>query len=316
MNLLKAISDRRLGMSDRLMWLVRRLPRVCLYLLLLGLSFVFLYPFLYMLVTSLKSNEDLNNFIVVWIPRTLHFQNYSMAAEIMNYTRGFRNTLIVTLISTAGQLLSCSMAGYGLARFNFPFKKAVFFIVILALIIPTQTIIIPQYLLYANLGWLNTFKPLIIPSFLGYGFKGALYIYIFRQFYYGLPKELEEAAKVDGCGFIRTFLYIIFPVARSAYMVVMVLALVWHWSNYFEPSIFVSRNELQMLAAGINSISETLNLPADALSHMFDINDNNALNNAVLMAGTFMVVLPILFAFSFLQKQFIQGVERTGLTGE
>ena len=296
--------------------IIRSIPRVVLYLLLFSLSFVFVYPFLYMLVTSLKTNDDLNNFVVRWIPRTLHFQNYSMAAEIMNYTRGLRNSTVVTVIATLGQLLSCSMAGYGLARFRFPGKKLVFFVVILALIIPTQTIIIPQYLLYSHFNWINTFYPLTIPSFLGYGFKGALYIYIFRQFYSGLPKELEEAARVDGCGFIRTYINIVFPVARSAYVVVLVLALVWHWSNYFEPSIYLSDTKLQMLAAGITSISDTLNLPADALNYMYDINDNNALNNAVLMAGTFMVVLPIMMAFCVLQRQFIQGIERTGLTGE
>lgn len=294
----------------------RFLPRLCIYLLLFGVSFVFLYPFLYMISKSLMTNDDLNNFMVTWLPRSLHFQNYATAAKLMNFTRGFCNSLFVTLLATFGQLISCSMAGYGLARFRVPGRSFWLFVVILAMIIPTQTIIVPLYLLYAKLGWLNTFLPLIIPAYLGYGLKGALYIFIFRQFYSGLPKELEEAAHIDGCGFLRTYAYIVFPVARSAYMVVLVLALVWHWSNYFEPAMFVSKADLGMLSAGLNNISNALTLSADTLETVYDINDNNALNNAVLMAGTFMVVSPLIVMFGFLQKKFIQGMERAGLTGE
>lgn len=294
----------------------RWIVTILLYLLMLGLAFVFLYPFLYMLVTSLKTNSDLNNFVVQWIPRTLFFNNYSMAAELMEYTTGLRNSIIITVLATVGQLISCSMAGYALARYKVPGGRALFFIIILALIIPTQTIIIPEYLMYARMGWMNTYLPLIIPAFTGYGFKGALYIFIFRQFYLGLPKELEEAARVDGCGFIRTFIRIVFPVARSAYIVVMVLAMVWHWSNYYEPSLFLGNTEMQMLSMSLNNIKATLNLPPDQLEFLYQINDENVLNNATLMAGTLMVVLPILIAFCFLQRQFIQGVERTGLTGE
>ena len=296
--------------------IIRYIPSLLLHLLLFALAYIFLYPFLYMLTTSLKSNSDLNNFMVGWIPRSLHYQNYGMAMKLMDFTKGLTNSLIVTVVSTLAQLISCSMAGYGLARYKVPFRKLIFLIIILALIIPSQTIIIPQYLMFANMGWLNSFKPLIVPAFFGYGFKGALYIFIFRQFYMGLPKELEESARVDGCGFIRTFTRIVFPVARSAYIVVLVLAMVWHWSNYYEPSIFVSNTNLQMLAANLNNILETLNLPADNLEFLYEINDNNTLNNAVLMAGTLLVVTPILVAFGFLQKQFIQGIERTGLTGE
>ncbi|HOJ09403.1 MAG TPA: carbohydrate ABC transporter permease [Clostridiales bacterium] len=292
------------------------LPRVILYTFLLAISFIFIYPFLYMIVTSLKSNEDLNNFIVVWIPRTLHFNNYLLAAKLMNFSVTFKNSAITTALATIGQLISCSMAGYGMARFKFPGKRLAFFIVILALIVPAQAIIVPQYLLYSKLGWLNTYFPLTVPAFLGFGFKGALYIFIFRQFYLGLPKELEEAAGVDGCGFLRTYIKIVFPIARSAYMVVLVLALVWHWSNYFEPAIFVSRTNLRMLSSGINNIADTLRLPPETLVSMYNISDENTLNTAVLMAGTFIVVLPILIMFGILQKQFIQGIERTGLTGE
>jgi len=292
------------------------LLRIILYIFLTAITFVFLYPFLYMIVTSLMSNDDLNNFTVVWIPRSLYFSNYSLAAKLMNFLSGLKNSLIVTIVSTLGQLISCSMAGYGLARYNFPGKKIAFTVVILGMIIPAQTIIIPQYLMYANFGWLNTYLPLTVPSFLGYGFKGALYIYVFRQFYLGLPKELEEAARVDGCGFIRTYVKIIFPTAKTAYIVVLVLSLVWNWSNFFEPSMYLSKSDMYLLSMSLNNITDALTLSADTLNSLYDINAGNTLNNAVLMAGTFMVILPLLIMFVFLQKQFVQGIERSGLTGE
>ena len=292
------------------------LLRIILYIFLTAITFVFLYPFLYMIVTSLMSNDDLNNFTVVWIPRSLYFSNYSLAAKLMNFLSGLKNSLIVTIVSTLGQLISCSMAGYGLARYNFPGKKIAFTVVILGMIIPAQTIIIPQYLMYANFGWLNTYLPLTVPSLLGYGFKGALYIYVFRQFYLGLPKELEEAARVDGCGFIRTYVKIIFPTAKTAYIVVLVLSLVWNWSNFFEPSMYLSKSDMYLLSMSLNNITDALTLSADTLNSLYDINAGNTLNNAVLMAGTFMVILPLLIMFVFLQKQFVQGIERSGLTGE
>lgn len=295
---------------------LKYIRRSILYAVFICLSLIFLYPFLYMIATSLKTNEDLYNFTVVWIPRTLHFNNYKMAATLIRYTEHFRNTVLVTVLSTLGQLLSCSMAGYGLARFRFHGSKFVYIIVLLAMIIPIQTIIVPEYLLYVNLKWTNTYLPLIIPSWLGYGFKGALYIFIFRQFYLGIPKELEEAARVDGCGFLRTFIRIVFPVSRSSYLVVMVLAVVWHWSNYFEPSMYINREGMGLLASGLENFAYALRLSPDVVENAYQINDENVLNNAVLMAGTFMVVLPLLVFFSIVQKKFIQGVERAGLTGE
>ena len=293
------------------------MPKVILYVVMTGLAYIFLYPFIYMVITSVKSNADLNNPLVMWIPRSLHFGNYTLASSIMGYWNNLKNTVLVTAISTLGQLISCSMAGYSLARYSTKSHKIAFFFVILAMLVPPQTIIVPQYLLYANMGWLNTYSPLIIPAFFGFGLKGALFIYIFRQFFLSQPRELEEAARVDGCGFIRTFTNIVFPVARSIYIVVLVLAIVWHWSDYFEPSMYINKSEMAMLSMRLQSISDTLKLfSTDVLESNYGVTDTNTINNAVLMAGTFMVVLPVLLIYSLLQKQFIQGIERSGLTGE
>lgn len=293
-----------------------RFGNLILYIIMLGIGFVFVYPFLYMIVTSLMTNEDLNNFSVTWIPRGLNFANYSLAAEITNYFNNFKNSFLITILAILGQLVSCSMAGYGMARFKNKGNNILFVVMILAILVPVQTIIVPEYLIYSNLGWLNTYLPLVIPSWLGYGLNGALYIFIFRQFYLGFPKSIEEAAKVDGCGFLRVFFNIVFPVSKSSYVVVLVLGMVFHWNNSYEPAMFISDKTLQTLPAGLGNIVYTLTLPPEVIQNSFGINGENTLNNAVLMAGTFLVVLPILIAFCFLQKLFIQGIEHTGLTGE
>ena len=155
-----------------------------------------------------------------------------------------------------------------------------------------------------------------MPCFFGFGVKGALFIYIFRQFFLGQPKELEEAAKVDGCGFIRVFTHIVCPVARSVFVVVLVLSLVWHWSDFFEPSMYLNKADIQLASMRLQNITEVLVMAEDALESTMGITDETPITNATLMAGTFIVVLPILIVYGMLQKQFIQGIERSGLTGE
>ncbi len=293
------------------------LTRTGTYLLLSGFSFVFLFPFLYMLVNSLKTNADLNNILVNWVPRDLKFENYIIAYRALDYFTYAKNSVFITIVTVIGHLLSCSLIGYGFARYNFPCKKVLFLLVILALIVPVQTLIVPMYMVYANFGWLNSYLPIIVPTFLGYGLKGTLFIFIFRQYYLGLPKDLENAAKIDGAGFLMTYWRIVLPIAQSALLVTVVLSMVWHWNDFYEPGIYAQKATMTMLPARLNNIVRLVNLPPEEMfEDMQLIDQENSINNAVLMAGTFMVITPILIVFGFLQKKFMQGIERTGLTGE
>ncbi len=314
MNINTASASRVLGTAGKKT--AKVIPQVILYAVMFGLAFIFLYPFLYMLATSLMNSSDLNNNLVRWLPRELHFNNYTMAIRLMDYWVGLKNSTFVTVAATVGQLISCSMAGYALARFEFFGRKLAMFFVILAMLVPVQSIIVPQYLIYTNLEWLNTFNPMVIPSFFGFGLRGPLFIYIFRQFFLGQPRELEEAARVDGCGFIRTFTRVVFPVARSVYIVVLVLAIIWHWADHYEPSMYLNKNNIMLVSMRLQGVAEMVMMPPDVLQTEHNINDNNVLTDATLMAGTFMVVLPVLIVYGFLQRQFIQGIERSGLTGE
>ncbi len=293
---------------------------IVMYLLIIGLAFVFIYPFLYMIINSLMTNSDLNSSSVHWIPTEFKFENYSIALQLINGKRYFINSSIVTVLATVGHVIACSFIGYGFARYNFPFKNILFAIVILAFIVPTQTIIIPLYLTYNQFHWINTYWPLILPSFFGFGLRGALYVFLFRQFYLTVPRSLEEAARIDGCGFMMTYWRIVFPLARATLVVALVLSVVWHWNDSYEPGLYINSPTLQFLPPRINSIIAAANALPDQQQEMLrnlGLSDGeDTLNNAVVMAGATIISSPVLLFFAFAQRQFMQGIERSGITGE
>lgn len=295
---------------------LKKAPDIIVNLIMIGCSFIFFFPYLKMIAMSFFSPEDLNNFTVSWIPRGFTLSNYSTAWNFINYFQNMKNTLLVTALSTLGQLISCAMTGYALGRYRFKGRALLVAVMLVAMVVPVQTYIVPQYLFYSKIGWLNTYLPLIVPGFFGYGLKGALFIYIFMQYFASLPKELSEAARVDGCGFIKNFLYIMVPVARSSFLVVFVFALVWHWSDYYEPAMFVSVSSKSMIASGLENLSYMTTISADMVAESTNSAQAMTINNATLMAAAFLITLPVLVIFCFLQKQFVQGIEHTGLTGE
>lgn len=296
------------------------LVRIVMYLLIIGLAFVFLYPFIYMISTSLMSNADLNSSTVNWLPTEVKFENFLMALNLMKIQQYAYNSTFVTVVATFGHVIACSFIGYGFARYNFPGKKILFACVILAFIVPTQTIIIPLYLTYSNLKWLDSFLPLLLPTFFGFGMKGALYVFLFRQFFLTVPKSLEEAARIDGCGFMMTFWRIVFPLAKATVVVAMVLSVVWHWNDFYEPGIYISDPGKAFLPPRLNTIiAAATALPADQEELMRNLgldNGEDTLNNAVVMAGALIISAPVLIFFAFAQRQFMEGIERTGITGE
>lgn len=298
----------------------RYIVRTMVYAILFSLAFIFIYPFLYMVVTSVKTNADLNNVTVNWVPTSLYFKNYKYAYEILTYEKHFKNSLLITVVATAGHMLSCAFIGYGLARYKLLGGKLVFFIVILTIIIPVQTLIVPSYLVYTNLKWIDSYLPVLVPTFFGYGLKGPLFIYLFRQFYLGVPKDLENAAKIDGSGYLQTYFRIVMPTAQSAFLVTLLLSIVWHWNDFYEVDIYTSSLSLVTLPAKLNFLVAFVSNPDDNTFHVSSLFDamksldrQGVINNAVLMAGNLLVMLPVIICFVFLQKKFMQGIERTGL---
>jgi multiple sugar transport system permease protein len=293
--------------------------RLLIYILLFDLAFVFLFPFLYMVITSLKSSSDLMDTSILWIPKEIEWKNYRNAYYALQYGRSVFNSAIVTSLSIFGHLASCSLAAYAFARYSFKGRDALFLLVLLSIIVPAQVIIVPLYIQFSKLDWLGTYLPLVVPTFFGFGLKGALFIFIFRQFFVGLPPDLENAARIDGCGGFRTYLRIILPISKAAILVVSVLAMVWHWNDYFEPNLYLTKPKLwlvpqmlpamydRMLSMGLDDMSEFLD--AEVIDEGMII-----FNEAVVLAGTFLVILPIMIPYFFVHKYFQESIARTGLT--
>ncbi|WP_274362123.1 carbohydrate ABC transporter permease [Paenibacillus thermotolerans] len=279
--------------------------QIFVYVILIDLAFVFLYPFIYMITTALKQPVDLMNFTIKWIPTSMAWENFYYGALGLQYWTHFKNSVIISGLSVIGQVISCSFVAYGFARIRFPGRELLFFLCMFTLIIPPQTIIVPMFMQYKGMGWLDSMLPLIVPSFLGNGLRGALFIFIFRQLFRNLPWELEDAARVDGCGTFKVYWRIILPLTPPAIVVTTLLSLVWHWNDFFEPSIFLSSDTKFTLPMMLPRLYQSLDQMSGRSFEVFSL--------TVIMAATFLVLLPMLIVYLFLQRYFIQGVERSGL---
>lgn len=287
-----------------------------MYILLLDLCVVFLYPFLYMLITSVKSPTDINDPSITWIINRFYFHNYKIAYQNLNYIPSLLRTVIYCLVSTVGHVFVCSFVGYGFARYNFKGKKLFFLQLLLSMVVPIQTIIVPQYLLFSALGMPNGFGPLVIPTFFGFGLRGALFIFLFRQYYLSLPASLEEAAAVDGCTPLMTFFRIAFPASTSSIVVSTVLSVVWHWNDYYEPGIYLTDSSQKLLPMLLPSIYSAMGSDGNAADALIEGGNVDLYTAGVAMAATFLVVLPVIIFYFVFQKQFKQGIETSGITGE
>lgn len=293
---------------------VRIITTLFLYALLIGVVYVFIFPFIYMIITSIKTSKDLSDVSVNWIPTSVKLDNFRIAVNSIKYFTGLQITAVITILSTVGHLFSCSMAGYAFARYKFKGHNLLFFIVLLSIIIPIQSLIIPLYMMFANFKMINSVFPLILPTFFGMGLRGGLFIFIFRQFFLGLPKEIEEAAEIDGCSFLKVFFTIVIPIAKPTLLVAGVLSTVWHWNASYEASIYISKDILKPLATRIDLIVNYVNNPPlDIFEDISSSAGEQVINVAVLMAGCFLILLPLMIMFGILQRFFMEGVERSGL---
>lgn len=274
-----------------------------IYILLIEFAFVFLYPFIYMILNSLKYDYEVIDATKQWIITKVNWNNYVDAFKGLDYGHSLVNTLIVVLGSTLGHIISCSLAGYGFARFKFKGSNLMFILAMLSLIIPPSLMVMPLYIQFSKMQMMKTFLPIILPSFLGFGLKGGLYIFLFRQFFKSLPVSYEEAAKIEGCSMFRVFVRIMLPIARTTILVVFILSTVWHWNDYFEPSTYLSGNQ-QILTQKISAVASSSATVTSALG---------ANINMVALAACMLVILPLLIIYFIFQKQFMEGVEFTGL---
>lgn len=284
---------------------------VVLYLLLIAIGFVYLYPLLFMFVTSMKSPEDLLNPMVQWIPTQFYTGNYEKAFRVLDYPNTLVSSIMISLIPSVIQAGVCSLVGYGLARYRFPGKNLIFVLILATFIIPAQNTVIPQMLTYRQFGLLGNIYALILPAIMGQGYKSAIFILIFYQTFLSLPKVLEEAARLDGATDLLIFLRIALPAAAPSFIISIIFSTVWYWNETYLTVIFLEggMQSLPMQLAKFTQAYENLYPPGTV--NIFD-----RLNEAVKLSGTFLNILPLLLMYFVMQKWFVESIERTGVTGE
>lgn len=284
---------------------------IVLYVLLIAIGFVYLYPLLFMFVSSMKSPSDLLNPMVQWVPTQLYLGNYVKAFKVLNYPATLAASIFISVVPSVIQAGVCSLVGYGLARYRFRGKNLLFFLILATFIIPAQNTVIPQMLAYKSLGLLGNVFSMILPALLGQGFKSAIFILIFYQTFLSLPKALEEAARLDGASDIKMFLQVALPAAVPAFIISIIFSVVWYWNETYLTVIF--------LEGGLQTLPMQLSQFVQAYQNLYPagtVNIFDRLNEAVKLSGTFLNILPLLLMYFVLQKWFVESVERTGITGE
>lgn len=302
---------------------------VCRFLLIIGITFVILYPLLMKFSVAFKAKEDIYNPTIYMIPVHVTLDNFKLALDLLDYWPLLLNTMLYVFVTMVLTTMSTALAGYGFARFQFPGSNLLFGLVVLTILIPMSTLMVPMYLHFRNfdvlglvqlftgkegVNLLNSFWPSVITSATATGLKAGLFIYIFRQFFRGLPKEIEEAALIDGAGGIKTFFTIMLPNAIPPLITVMLFSFVWQYNDTFYTSLFMSESALMPL--------KVASLPADASQFLpslmgLDASAKADPNHVALIVdtGILLAILPLIVLYLFVQRHFVESVERTGVVG-
>lgn len=309
--------------NDRVRW-VNNFKKCLLFIfrtvLIVGVCYVILGPVIGIVSSSFFSDADNYNPMVYLIPQEPTLGRYTMAAQYLNYGKTVVASLLYSLSLMLIQVFICSMVGYGFARYNFPLKNVLFACVVVMIVIPTNTIMLPLYTTFAKfdifgiikavrgdaVNLLSTPVPMYIMTLFGCGLRSGLYIYIFNQFFRGLPKEIEEAAFVDGAGTLYTYFRIMLVNALPSVVTVAIFAMVWQYNDTFYANLFLISNDIV--------ISKRIATIEASISTVEKIQDPNILELFV-DAGIVLIMLPIVAIYVALQKQFIEGVERSGIVG-
>lgn len=288
--------------------------------ILVGVSYVILSPIIGFLANSFSSDKDAYNPMVFVLPQYPTLEKYSLAILRLDYFPTIARDLLYTLTITGLQLLVCSMVGYGFARFNFPLKSFLFGCVVVMIVVPSHAIMLPLYLTFRqfdplglvslitgnSVNLMSTPIPMYIMTLLGCGVRSGIYIYIFNQFFRGLPKEIEEAALVDGCGVWYTYFRIMLVNAMPSVITVTVLSTVWQFNDTFFAKLFLISDKI-VISKSISSLQATIANQDKILEP--------TIQELYLDAGIILVLLPIVLIYMLLQRYFIEGVERSGIVG-
>ena len=271
-------------------------------LVLFAFVYVFASPVIFMTTTSVKTVTELNNPSVKWVSRNPTSYGYDIALQVMGYWRGLRSSVVISALAAVGQTLSGAIIAYGFARLRFPGRELLFGLLLFTMVIPPQTVMVPQFMLFTRLKLTNTLVPLILPAWFGSGVPGGVLLLVYRQFFRGLPFELEDAAYVDGAGPFRAFWQIMLPLAKPAILVVLLFSLVWTWNDGITPWLVIKSEKLMTITQRLQIF---WNLRVFGTDYRQEEN--------VFMAAVTMAVAPLLVLYVFTQRYFTQSIDRTGL---
>ena len=273
-----------------------RIPygRLAVYAALVALSIVFVAPFVWMISTSLKTGPGSIAIPQQWIPDPFVWSNYPTALGKINFPIALRNTLIYAIPAVLGTVVSCSLVAYGFARIRWPGRDIVFLVLLATMMLPGQVTFIPLYVIFAKLGWVGTFLPLIIPTFLGNPF----FIFLLRQFFLGIPAELSDAARIDGAGELRILTQVIIPLSWPALITVGLFTFIDKWTDFFGPLVYLQDPSLQPLSLALQTFQS---------AHKTDW--------PLSMAASVVITAPLVIIYFFAQRKFIEGITLTGIKG-
>ncbi|MHB0878359.1 MAG: carbohydrate ABC transporter permease [Anaerolineae bacterium] len=255
----------------------------------------FMVPVAWMLSSSVSTNAEIFMYPPHWIPERLHFSNYPKAFQVIQYWLYMRNTVVITVAATVGAVLTSSIVGYGFSRLRARGRDVLFVALLATMMLPGQVTLVPVYLIFRMLRWTDTYLPLIVPSWLG---GGPFYIFLLRQFYATLPQELDDAAKIDGCGFFGIWWRLLLPLSKPALATVALFSFFSHWNDFLGPLIYLTSPDRYTIAIGLQFYTSF-----------------GRVDWSLLMAATVVTVIPPLVAFFFAQRTFVQGIVMTGIKG-
>ncbi|MGN0803071.1 MAG: carbohydrate ABC transporter permease [Candidatus Faecivicinus sp.] len=271
----------------------KRFPigRVILYVMLIFWAIFMIMPFAWMILTSLKAQAEAMKVPIVWLPKEPQWQNYVDVLQKYNFGRYYLNTITVTVITVAFQIITCSMAAYAFARLDFPGKNVIFLVCMMVLMVPTQMIIIPRFLIVLKLGWLDTFAGIIIPNL-----PSIFGTFFLRQNFMSMPRELDEAAMLDGCSFFGIYWKILLPLVKNGLIAFGVLTTLWCWNEMLWPLIVVTKERLYVLSIAIANMQ-----------------GQYATKIPIQMTAGVYAMVPMLLVFLIGQKQMLEGIATSGL---
>jgi|SRR5690625_896927 len=290
------------------------------FVLLFGLSFVILFPTIQQILMALRAPSDINNPAVIWIPEVWSVENIKIASIVLDYPKALVSTFKLSFISMLLQIFSTALAGYAFSRLKFKGSNILFIGVVLTIVIPPQALSLSQYLYFVDLKLVGKEISIYIMAIFGMGIRSGIFIYIFRSFFQGLPKELEESAQIDGASVFRIFWNIMLPNARGAIVTVGLFAFVWQWNDtYFVRLFDVSTETFPLLTMRLMGAAENM-YNALFITGGIDLIGKDIWDNPMFLAlitnvAALLMMLPLLIMYIFVQKQFVESIERTGIVG-